>query len=67
VCWKSDITHYRLTRPDGRPGAEVEIITWLDDHFRYALSITAHHRITGAIVVSTSAKPSQSMAFRPRH
>ena len=45
--WQSDFTHYRLTRPDGRPGADVEIITWLDDHSRYALHVTAHPRITG--------------------
>ena len=41
-CWQSDFTHYRLTRPDGRPGADVEIISWLDDHSRYALHVTAH-------------------------
>ncbi|MGW1347503.1 DDE-type integrase/transposase/recombinase, partial [Kribbella sp. NPDC002412] len=52
-CWQSDFTHYRLTRPDGRPGVDVEIISWLDDHSRYALSVTAHARITGAIVVIT--------------
>jgi transposase len=47
-CWQSDFTHYRLA--DGR---EVEIISWVDDHSRYALSVTAHARITGEIVVST--------------
>jgi transposase InsO family protein len=47
-CWQSDFTYYRLA--DGR---EVEIISWLDDHSRYALSVTAHSRITGEIVVST--------------
>jgi transposase InsO family protein len=52
-CWQSDFTHYRLTTPDGRPSMEVEIITWLDDHSRYVLSVTAHVRITGAIVVTT--------------
>ena len=36
--WQSDFTHYRLTRPDGTPGADTEIITWLDDHSRYALA-----------------------------
>ncbi len=51
--WKSDFTHYRLTRPDGRPGADTEIITWLDDHSRYALHVSAHARITGPIVVAT--------------
>lgn len=52
-AWQSDFTHYRLTRPDGRPGIEVEIITWLDDHSRYALHISAHRRITTSIVVAT--------------
>lgn len=52
-CWQSDFTHYRLTHPDGRPGADVEIISWLDDCTRYALHITAHHQITGPIVTAT--------------
>jgi transposase InsO family protein len=51
--WQSDFTHYRLTRPDGRPGADTEILTWLDDCSRYALSVTAHHRVTGPIVLAT--------------
>ena len=51
--WQSDFTHYRLTRPDGRPGADVEIISWLDDCTRYALHVTAHQRITTPIVVTT--------------
>ena len=46
--WQSDFTHYRLST-----GVDVEIITWLDDHSRYALSITAHRRITGLIVLAT--------------
>ncbi|WP_344026456.1 IS481 family transposase, partial [Kribbella jejuensis] len=52
-CWQSDFTHYRLTRLDGSPGRDVEVITWLDDHSRYALSVTAHPRITGPIVTTT--------------
>ena len=51
--WQADFTHYRLTRPDGRPGADTEILTWLDDCSRYALSVTAHHRVTGPIVLRT--------------
>jgi len=51
-CWQADFTHYRLTRPDGRPGADTEILTWLDDCSRYALRITAHHRVTGPIVLT---------------
>jgi transposase InsO family protein len=52
-CWQSDFTHYRLTRPDSRPGADVEIISWLDDCTRYALHVTAHQPITTPIVVTT--------------
>ncbi|WP_425584012.1 IS481 family transposase, partial [Terrabacter aeriphilus] len=51
--WQSDFTHYRLTQPDGRPGADVEVITWLDDHSRFALHVSAHPRITAAIVLDT--------------
>ena len=46
--WQSDFTHWRLAT-----GADTEIITWLDDHSRFALSVTVHRRITGPIVVDT--------------
>ena len=46
--WQADFTHYRLAT-----GTEVEILSWLDDHARHALSVTAHHRVTGPIVVNT--------------
>jgi transposase InsO family protein len=46
--WQSDFTHYRLNT-----GADVEILSWLDDHSRYALHISAHPRITAAIVLAT--------------
>jgi transposase InsO family protein len=49
-CWQADFTHYRLTRPDGRPGLDTEILSFLDDHSRYAVSVTAHPRVTGPIV-----------------
>ncbi len=52
-CWQSDFTHYRLARPDGRPGPDVEILTWLDDHSRYALHVTCHRAITAIIVRDT--------------
>jgi transposase InsO family protein len=51
--WQSDFTHYRLTRPDGRPGTDAEILSWIDDHSRYALSVTAHLRVTGGTVQQT--------------
>ena len=47
-CWQSDFTHYRLA-----DGADTEIITWLDDHARYALHVTAHPQITAPIVLAT--------------
>jgi transposase InsO family protein len=51
--WQSDFTHYRLTNPMGSPGADVEIITWLDDHSRYALHVSAHRPVTGRTVLET--------------
>ena len=58
--WQSDFTHYRLnnaavrgTKKDTEKGTDVEIISWLDDHARYALHASAHTRITGPIVVDT--------------
>ena len=50
--WQSDFTHYRLTGPDGTVGVDVEILTWLDDHSRYALHISVHVRVTGPIVLA---------------
>jgi transposase InsO family protein len=46
-CWQSDFTHYPLA-----DGAGTEVLTWLDDHARYALSVTAHARVTGPIVLA---------------
>ena len=45
-CWQSDFTHYPLAG-----GTDTEILTWLDDHSRYALSVTAHAPVTGAAVL----------------
>lgn len=44
--WQSDFTHYRLA-----DGTDVEILTWLDDHSRAALHISAHRRVTAKIVL----------------
>ena len=49
--WQSDFTHYRLT-----DGTDVEILSWLDDCSRYALSVTAHARVTGPVVLATFRK-----------
>jgi transposase len=50
--WQTDFTHYRLTRPDGTPGADTEILCFLDDHSRYALSVTCYQPVTGPVVVA---------------
>ena len=47
-CWQSDFTHYLLAT-----GVDVEIITWLDDHSRMALHVSAHHAVTGQVVLDT--------------
>ena len=44
--WQSDFTHYRLA-----DGTDTEILSWLDDHSRYALRITVHSRVTAKIVL----------------
>jgi transposase InsO family protein len=51
--WQSDFTHYTVPGPRGRPVLESEIVTWLDDHSRFALHVSAHVRITGPIVLTT--------------
>ena len=51
-CWQSDFTHYRLARRKGDEGEDVEILTIMDDHSRKALHMSAHHRVTGEIVVA---------------
>lgn len=45
--WQADFTHYRLAT-----GVDVEVLCWLDDHARYALRLTGHDRVTGAIVLN---------------
>lgn len=50
-CWQADFTHHRLAGTG--TGRDVEVLTWLDDHSRYALSVTAHTRVTGPIVLAT--------------
>jgi len=53
-CWQADFTHWRLA-----DNSDVEILCWIDDHSRYAISVTAHRRVTGAIVIDTFTKALQ--------
>ena len=59
--WQADFTHYPLTN-----GTDTEILSWLDDHARYALSVTAHQPVTGPIVVDTFRAASPSTGHRRR-
>jgi transposase InsO family protein len=72
--WQSDFTHYRLqdgtvhiTHRGGvrrtEHGTDVEILTWLDDCSRYALSVTAHLPVTGPIVLATFRKTAATYGF----
>jgi transposase InsO family protein len=45
-CWQSDFTHCPLA-----DGTDCEVLTWIDDHSRYVLSLTAHRRVTGPAVL----------------
>jgi transposase InsO family protein len=45
--WQADFTHWWLAE-----GTHVEILCFIDDHSRYALSVTAHRRVTGPIVLA---------------
>jgi transposase InsO family protein len=45
--WQADFTHWWLA-----DHTHVEILDWIDDHARYALSVTAHRRVTGPIVLA---------------
>ena len=56
--WQSDFTHWHVTNDIG-----VEIITFLDDHSRYALSVTAHIRITTDIVADEFAETAEKNGF----
>jgi transposase len=46
--WQSDFIHWHLA-----DGTEAEVVSWLDDHSRYALSVTACPVTTGAVTLAT--------------
>ena len=57
-CWQSDFTHCRLA-----DGSDREVLVWLDDHSRYALSVTEHRRVTGDIVADTFTETAETHGF----
>jgi transposase InsO family protein len=44
--WQADFTHYPLA-----DGTDTEILSWLDDHSRFALHVTCWRAVTGQIVL----------------
>jgi transposase InsO family protein len=56
--WPADLTPSRLA-----DGTDTEILTWLDDHSRKALSVTAHRPVTGPVVVSTFLETAAEQGF----
>jgi transposase InsO family protein len=46
-CWQADFTHWRLAGGD-----DAEILCFIDDHSRYAISVTAHQPVTGPAVIN---------------
>ena len=56
--WQADFTHWRLADK-----THTEILSWLDDHSRYARSVTAHRRVTGPIVLDTFRKAHEAQGI----
>jgi transposase InsO family protein len=61
--WQTDVTHYWLGPPRNNQSNRAEILTWLDDHSRYALSVTAHAVVTGETVVDTFTQAAETHRF----
>lgn len=53
--WQTDMTHTRLST-----GTAAEVLTWLDDHSRYALSVTAHRVVTARSVTTTFTRTART-------
>lgn len=56
--WQSDFTHVTLAC-----GTDVEVISWIDDHSRYALNLTAYKRITVKRVVETFTQATNDYGY----
>ncbi|SMY13112.1 DDE-type integrase/transposase/recombinase [Brevibacterium jeotgali] len=54
-CWQSDVTHLRLAN-----STTVDVITWLDDHSRACLHISAVESATVNTVVSTLTRTART-------
>jgi transposase InsO family protein len=61
--WQTDVTHYWLGPPRNDQTNRAEILTWLDDHSRYALSVTAHTIVNGHTVTNTFTNTAETHGF----
>lgn len=55
--WQTDMCHVPTK------SGESEILSWVDDHSRYALDLSARHRVTAAIVAETFTKAAAQHGF----
>lgn len=61
--WQSDITYYHLGEPLPDQSNRAEILSWLDDCSRYALSSTPHLPVTGDIVVEALQNTAEQYGY----
>ncbi len=59
--WQTDMTHIRLA-----DDADVEVLTWLDDHSRYALNVTGYPVVNTRVVVTSFRETAGQRAIRHR-
>jgi len=58
-CWQAGLTHCRLA-----DGTGTEILSWLDDHSRYALSVTAFVAFPGRVLGMPGGGPGSRWSAR---
>jgi transposase InsO family protein len=56
--WQTDMCHWAIAG-----GQDFEILSWVDDHSRYALSVTAHARVNGRVVVEQFGQAAETHGF----
>ena len=56
--WQSDVCHWRMA-----DDSQVDILTWLDDHSRYAISVTVHDLINGRIIAESLTAAAKAHRF----
>ena len=60
--WQTDMTHVRLAN-----GTDVEVLTFLDDHSRFAVSVIVHARVTTPVVIAQFRETAGQHGYQGRH